>query len=98
MRRRGGSRVHCEGLIDNGFYAVVDEVGHSVVRDSLCIKPPIALSIRALIFNPHLRTFCFNTPLRVNGVVKVFGCVSDGVFENSSCGCRELEILVGAVW
>jgi hypothetical protein len=73
-------------------------VGCSVVCDSLCIKPPIVLSIRALILDPHLRTFCFNTPLRVNGVVKVFGCVSDGMFENSSCGCRELEILVGAVW
>jgi hypothetical protein len=73
-------------------------VGHSVVCDSLRIKPPIALSIRALILDPHLHTFHFNTPLRVNGVIKVFGCVSDGMFENSSCGCRELEILVGAVW
>jgi hypothetical protein len=73
-------------------------VGHPVVCDSLRIKPPIALSIWALILDLHLRTFRFNTPLRVNGVVKVFGCVSDGVFENSSCGCRELEILVGAVW
>jgi hypothetical protein len=98
MQRRGGSRVRCEGLIDNGFYAVVDEVGRSVVRDSLCIKPPIALSIQALILDLHLRTFHFNTPLRVNGVVKVFGCVSDGMFEDSSCGCRELKILVGAVW
>jgi hypothetical protein len=87
MRRRGGSRVRCEGLIDNGFYAVVDKVGRSVVRDSLCIKPLIALSIRALILDPHLRTLRFNTPLRVNGVVKVFGCVSDGMFEDSSCGC-----------
>jgi hypothetical protein len=85
-------------LINNGFYAVVDEVGHSVVCDSLCIKPPIALSIRALILNPHLHTFRFNTPLRVNGVIKVFSHISDGVFENSSCGCREFEILVGAVW
>jgi hypothetical protein len=73
-------------------------VGRLVVRDSLCIKPPIALSIRALILDPHLCTFRFNTPLRVNGVVKVFSCVSDGMFDDSSCGCRELKILVGAVW
>jgi hypothetical protein len=74
-------------LIDNGFYAVVDEVGCSVVRDSLHIKPPITLSIRALILDLHLRTFRFNTPLRVNGVVEVFSHISDGVFENLSCGC-----------
>jgi hypothetical protein len=73
-------------------------VGRSVVHDSLCIKPPIVLSIQALILDPHLRTFRFNTPLRVNGVIKVSGCVSDSMFEDSSCGCRELEILVGAVW
>jgi hypothetical protein len=62
-------------------------VGRLVVHDGLCVEPPIVLSIRALIFNPHLRTFRFNTPLRVNGVIKVFGCVSDGMFEDSSCGC-----------
>jgi hypothetical protein len=40
-------------------------VGRSVVRDSLRIKPPIALLIWALILNPHLCTFCFNTPLEL---------------------------------
>jgi hypothetical protein len=46
-------------------------VGHLVVCDSLRIKPPIALLIQALILDLHLRTFHFNTPLRVNGVIKV---------------------------
>jgi hypothetical protein len=84
--------------MDNGFYAIINEVGCSVVHDSLRIKPPIALSIWALILDPYLCTFHFNTPLRVNGVIEVFGRISDGVFENSCCGCQEFEILVGAVW
>ena len=105
--RQGASRSnwwswsHCESLINNRFYSIVNEVGCLVGGYCLHIKPPIALSIQALIFNPYLCTFCFNTPFRVNRVIKVFSCVANSVSEDSPCRYGILKIfeaLAGAVW
>jgi hypothetical protein len=84
---RGRSGIRFEGLINNGLYSIVYKVRRSICCDRFRVKSPIAPAIWALILNPNLRTFCFNTPLSVDGVVVKFSGVLGGVSKNSSCKC-----------